>query len=275
MTRPLDAFLRLITGLAVAFALSGCAGLGGFSGGTDPDSLLNAIVSDRADDVRRAVESRRVSVDQRIPAPVYMEGAPIITLAARAGAVEVTRYLISAGANVNARTPANETALMLAAYFHDENGSGRARYARHERIASLLVNAGAHLENEAHNYTPLSYAAYQGHDHMIRFLLERGARVNPETWSGEVWIPTPLMMAAMQGHQSSALLLLRAGADARVRVHRGHTAAELARKYRGASLVPVLACAERLSPGLTFSQACERGAGRVSDAGSAATAGAP
>ena len=42
-------------------------------------------------------------------------GEPLLALAARAGSVQVVRYLISAGADINARTPVNETPLMLAA----------------------------------------------------------------------------------------------------------------------------------------------------------------
>jgi ankyrin repeat protein len=71
------------------------------------------------------------------------------------------------------------------------------------------------------------------------------------------YINTPLMMAAMQGHQSSALLLLRAGANARVRVHQGLTAAELAAKYQGKNLIPLLRCAERLGSDQRFTQVCE------------------
>jgi ankyrin repeat protein len=245
----------------VALVVTGCAGLPTPGARLDAAELHNAIAADHVDYVRAAIEARVASVNERIPAPVYVEGTPLITIAARAGSVDVLRYLIKAGADINARTPAHETALMLAAYFRVEDpNSGSVSFERHQEAARLLVEAGATLENEPYNYTPLAYAAYQGHDHMIQYLIKRGARVNADVVPGPAYVNTPLMMAAMQGHQSSAILLLRAGADARIRVQNGHTAAELAAKYSGNGLVPLLRCAERAGPGEGFLRMCERGA---------------
>lgn len=241
------------------FALGGCAVLPSGTGPIGPEQLHEAIVSDDAEFVSAAVKAGRANINQRIPAPVYMEGTPLITIAARAGAVRVTEFLIASRADINAQTPATETALMLASYFRGLKDSDlSARYSeRHERIVRMLVEAGAGLENSPYSYTPLAYAAYQGHDRIIRYLLEKGARVNADAGPDVSYINTPLMMAAMQGHQSSALMLLRAGANARVRVHQGLTAAELAAKYEGKNLVPLLRCAERLGAGQGFAQFCE------------------
>lgn len=239
------AHARALAALAlITVLLSGCATVGYQGGGADADGLLNAIVADQVGPLKSAIESGRVSVNQRIPAPVYAEGTPLLTIAARAGSLEVLRYLIRAGADVNARTPAGETALMLAAYFRDEDASGNARFARHERAVHLLVEAGAVIDNDFANYAPLSYAAYQGHDHIIRYLLQRGALVDGYAPDGLYYVNTPLMMAAMQGHRSAVQLLLQAGANPALRVKDGHTAAELAAKYNGGSLVTVLRCAE-------------------------------
>jgi ankyrin repeat protein len=169
--------------------------------------------------------------------------------------------LIAAKVDINALTPATETALMLAAYFRGDS-AGPPHSERHEKIVHMLVAAGAHLENEPHNYTPLGYAAYQGHDRIVRFLLDKGARVNADAGPDMCYVNTPLMMAAMQGHRDSALMLLRAGANARVRVHQGLTAAELAAKYEGKSLVPLLRCAEALQSGEGFAARCESFAAR-------------
>jgi len=259
MLATLRADVRILAAIAILCAtLTGCAGLGIGGGSGDVDSLRNAIVMDDVGYVRNAVRSGRVGVNDRIPAPVYMEGAPIIAIAARAGSVEVVRFLIESRADLNQLTPAGETALMLASYFKaDGDATGRASFERHERVARMLVEAGASLENVPHSYTPLSYAAFQGHDHIIVYLLERGAQVNGGSSPPLAYINTPLMMAAMQGHRSSVLLLLRAGADARIRVHLGLTAAELAAKYQGKNMVPMLRCAEKMPPGERFASMCE------------------
>jgi ankyrin repeat protein len=257
---------RVLAGCAsLLLLLGGCANMGSYEQGADADGLLNAITSDRADVVEAAVKSGKVSVNHKIPAPAYAEGAPLLTIAARSGSLEVMRFLIKSGADVNARTPANETALMLAAYFYLDGPSG-SPFERHEKATHMLVESGANLENERYNYTPLAYAAYQGHDHIVRYLIERGANVNADAENGITYVNTPLMMAAMQGHEKVVLRLLRAGADARVRVHGGHTARELAQKYQGQDVVGFLACAERLNPGETFSRRCE-GASRAAAPG--------
>lgn len=253
---PYRAFNALLLLLVSVF--TGCAQLSGGGAGSDNVALLNAIASDQVQFVKAAVDTGVVTVNDRIPASGYSEGTPLITIAAREGAIKVLAYLISAGADVNARTPVNETALMLAVYFYgtDRQGTPNENF---EKAARMLVEAGAELENYGASYTPLSYAAYQGNDKMVRYLIERGARVDADAdaRNGTIDINTPLMMAAMQGHKDTTVILLRAGANARIRAHHGHTAAELAEKYTGASLLGILKCAERLRSGETFAKRCD------------------
>lgn len=245
----------LLTAMLCAGLAAGCAHDGQFSRAPDTDRLHNAIVADDVSFVRAAVQSGTTGVDQRIPAPVYAEGTPLITVAARAGALQVLRFLIAAGADVNALTPAGETALMLAAYFEDGSDSAQRR---HEAAVRMLVEAGAGIENEPYHYTPLAYAAYQGHDRIVRYLIERGARVDADAENGFTYINTPLMMAAIQGHHSTAHWLLRAGANPKVRVHYGHTAAEFAQKYNHQRLFHLLRCVEHMGGRAMAAQACER-----------------
>jgi ankyrin repeat protein len=236
----------------------GCAELPFGSRGYDPIRLLNAIVIDDVGYVRDMVALDAVTVDQRIPAPGYMEGTPLVTIAARSASLNVLRYLISARADVNARTPAGETSLMLAAYFHEGSASDAASMERYEAAVRILIAAGASLENDRHHYTPLAYAAYQGRERTLRYLLERGARVDADAENGVVYVNTPLMMASIQGHLNLAIALLRAGADPRIRIKNGLTARELAIKYRHASIAQTLACAENLGPGEQFALRCTR-----------------
>jgi ankyrin repeat protein len=242
--------LRLIAGMACvvgALILSGCAGMTMAPGsGVDADRFVTAIDTDDVHFVRTAVQSGAITPDQRVSAAGYPQGAPLIALAARSAALEILRYLVSAGADINARTSANETPLMLAAFFFDERlqSTGRA-FERHERAVRLLVEAGANIENDPAQYTPLAYAAYQGNERVVRYLIERGARVNADAQRGGTYVNTPLMMAAIQGHERVVRSLLRAGADADVRVYGGLTAAEFAAKYHHRELAQLLLCAQR------------------------------
>lgn len=250
---------RLLAAIAavLALGLSGCASVG-YSPGAERDleRFNNAIETDDVGFVRGAIEARAIHPNQRIPTPGYSEGAPLLAIAARSAALEIMRYLISAGADLNAHTPPGETPLMLAAFFSDE-GIGRSG-SRHEQAVQLLVAAGASVENLPHHYSPLAYAAYQGKDRVVRFLLERGAHVDSGAHGGGTYINTPLMMAAIQGHESTARMLLQAGANADIRVYGGHTAAEFAAKYSHAGLAQLLLCAQRQYGTAAFGQQCRQ-----------------
>jgi len=246
--------IRAACALAATLVISGCAGLGGNHGaGVDVDSMLNAIAQDDAAYMQAALR-RGLNANQRIEAPGYSAGAPMIALAARGASLQTLRVLIAAGADVNARTPVNETPLMLAAYFREEGASSTDR---HDEAVRILLDAGAQLENDAYNYTPLAYAAYNDRQRAMRYLIERGAQVDSDSFNRVTYTNTPLMMASIQGHREAVRTLLRAGADPLVRVQGGNTAREFAVKYRHSHVEPLLACAESVPPGMRYAQHCE------------------
>jgi uncharacterized protein len=253
--------LRAVQGaLTMLFLLAGCAQMPGgtLSGGESisHERVNNAIAIDDVDFVRDVMRSGQLGVNQLIRTSGFQEGAPVILIAARHGSLKTLRFLISSGANLNAQAATGETALMMASYFAGEDGG---RSDRHEQAVRLLVESGASLENAPYQYTPLGYAAYRGHERIVRYLIERGARVDGDARDGTAYVNTPLMMASIQGHTDTALWLLRAGADARVRIYLGGTAAELAQKNKHVNLAGLLKCAEGLSPSEKFSpQRCGR-----------------
>ncbi len=223
----------------------------------DRGRLSNAVAMDDVSTVRTQVEARAIGVNERISGIGY-DATPMITVAARNASLNVLRYLIAARADLNARTPDNDTALMLAAYFVQDNADRTAvSHERHDQALRVLVDAGAHLENDGLAYTPLAYAAYAGRENAVRYLIEKGARVNANAQGRMSRINTPLMMATLQGHQNVVRHLLRAGADAGVRVTGGMTAPELAQKHNQSGLLPMLRCAENLGSGESFSKRCE------------------
>lgn len=257
--RSVRFFVRMIS-LCCVLAAAGCAHVGapGSAGGAvDGSRLYQAITLDDVGHVRSLVEARAISVDERIPGVGY-HATPMITVAARHAAIGVLRYLIASKADLNARTPDNDTALMLAAFFVQEsNDRTTTSHDRYDQAVRMLVEAGADLENYGNSYTPLAYAAYSGRDSTVRYLIERGARVNADAQGRFISVNTPLMMATIQGHRGATQHLLRAGADPAVRVEGGMSAADFAQKYKQMHLIQMLRCAESLRPGESFSKRCE------------------
>ena len=86
------------------------------------------------------------------------------------------------------------------------------------------------------NRTPLHWAALQGHEPVVRSLLERGADVDIKDEEG--W--TALFQAAGNGHLPVVQLLLEKGAEVDVKNENGHTALHEAAGGRHAAVVRLL-----------------------------------
>jgi ankyrin repeat protein len=109
--------------------------------------------------------------------------------------------------------PAGENAMMLAAL----NGDAT--------FVNLLIAKDAEVNKKG--WTPLHYAATNGHDDIVKILVDHSAYIDAGSPNGT----TPLMMAARGGHLSTCKLLLDEGADLRVKNQLGLTAVDFARKY--------------------------------------------
>jgi transient receptor potential cation channel subfamily A protein 1 len=66
-----------------------------------------------------------------------------------------------------------------------------------------------HLFRNATLWTPMDCAAYNGHEKVIRILIEAGADVNP---TDKLQI-TPLHLASQEGHLNAVKVLLDNGAE--------------------------------------------------------------
>ncbi|KAF7285836.1 ankyrin repeat and KH domain-containing protein 1-like isoform X5 [Rhynchophorus ferrugineus] len=119
--------------------------------------------------------------------------------AAQEGHYDLVRFLLEFGANVNAVTQTNDTALTYAC----ENG--------HTDVAELLMQYGADLEHESEGgRTPLMKACRAGHLCTAEFLIKKGANVRKQTTNND---HTPLSLACAGGHLAVVELLLKNDAD--------------------------------------------------------------
>ncbi len=155
--------------------------------------------------------------------PLQMNETPIMT-ASRSGTVAGVNSLIAAGAEVNVREDSrHQTALMwAAAQGHVEVGralieAGADLEAR-SKVRPMLMfadatNGGAFDQGVTENlggYSPLLFAAREGHLEMARLLLNSGADVDGVAGNGS----SPLVVAAHSGHTELAIELLERGANA-------------------------------------------------------------
>jgi hypothetical protein len=125
-------------------------------------------------------------------------GFPALSIAAGRGDENMTKLLLDAGANVNARSATlKDTAL------------GRAAQNGNSQTVRALLAAGAHVDDkDGAGWTPLFNAALKGDVEIVEVLLSAGADVNARSSSG--W--TALKEAQMRGYENVAQHLKSAGA---------------------------------------------------------------
>lgn len=140
-------------------------------------------------------------------------GWTLLHHAAAHGQSEMTRVLLSVGADFIGRDNAGWSPLLVAAY----NG--------HVDIVQQLLQAGAGSKAELNKGnergdTPLSWACRGGHTAVVRVLLEAGADVKSSNRNG--W--TPLFEASTEGHIEVVRVLIAARADVTKASNDGETA---------------------------------------------------
>ena len=105
--------------------------------------------------------------------------------AAAAGHIEIVEYLLSKGADIDARNTANQNPLLYAAYH------GKAA------IVSLLLEKGADFkELDRYGRTVLHYPVREGHKDVVEILVKKGMSITVEDGMGV----SPLRFAIEGGH---------------------------------------------------------------------------
>jgi len=131
--------------------------------------------------------------------------------------------------NVELRTAQDESPLMMASL------KGQLDLAR------KLVDRGADVNKPG--WTPLHYAATNGHLKVMELLLNENAYIDAASPNGT----TPLMMAAHYGSPAAVKLLLEAGADPTIRNQLGLTAIDFAYRANRTDAAEMIAEAIRRS----------------------------
>lgn len=124
------------------------------------------------------------------------------------GHLPSVKLLLAGGADVHALNKWRETPLLTAAN-HGQAGA----------VEALLLGGADPCKCTDTGWSPLSIAAYKGHDDVVRLLLEESAPTEEED-------PTlsALLQAATKGLPDTVELLLRHGADHTVTTKKGDTA---------------------------------------------------
>ncbi|MHC4946019.1 MAG: ankyrin repeat domain-containing protein [Planctomycetota bacterium] len=135
------------------------------------------------------------------------EGRSPLMLSVVSGPDEITKFLVSKGANVNDKLATGETPLMIAAVNKnldlvkvfdskeaDVNAKEKTQGARvlhraaaggDAEIIKLLLSKGADFEKKCKKgWTPLHVAASEGHVDVVKILIEKGASKNAKAKDG-------------------------------------------------------------------------------------------
>jgi hypothetical protein len=169
------------------------------------DDFFIAIKRDDPGPIRSLLQR---GFDPNTPSLERLDG---LYLALRDDSLKAAQALVDwPKTNVDTRTLQDESPLMMASL------------RGHEEIARQLIARGADVNKTG--WTPLHYAATNGHVQIMQMLLDQSAYIDAESPNGT----TPLMMAAMYGTPAAVKLLIDEGADPTLKNQLGLTALDFA-----------------------------------------------
>jgi ankyrin repeat protein len=149
-------------------------------------------------------------------------GHTALMIASRLGHESLVALLVERKADLTRRSPQGDSALMMASL------------KGHLGVARILVDRGAPVKQDG--WAPLHYAAFEGRDQLVRYLLDKGADKDALAPNGY----TALMLAARNGHTEAARILLQDDAEFRVTSPDGATALRIAQARNDKVLVDLL-----------------------------------
>ncbi|OWW21468.1 ankyrin repeat domain-containing protein [Noviherbaspirillum denitrificans] len=137
-----------------------------------------------------------------------------LILALREESMDVVNVLVNApNIDFEVKTRNGDTALMIACF------------KGFKPVVEAMLEKGAEVNRPG--WTPLHYAAANGHIDIVRLLLDKSAYIDAESPNKT----TPMMMAARGGHIYVVKLLLDEGADATLKNELGMSAIDFAANH--------------------------------------------
>jgi ankyrin repeat protein len=182
--------------------LGGCAAVLFFALNLPAAEIHDAVRAGDLEKVRMLLESHADwlnSPDQNQKTPLH--------LALESGHIDIARYLIEKGADINLKDKDKAAPLHNAAYLGNLE------------IVDLLLNKGAAALNEGNfrGQTPLHFACERGYPEVVSRLLDAGADIEARDVIGR----TPLMTTAMSRNMEVVKILIKTGADINATLRRG------------------------------------------------------
>ena len=203
----------------------------------------------------------QVAVTLALSSNAFADAQLDLFRAARADNPSGVKSLIERGVNPNLRDEHGQTALLVAmrepsprvidvmvaspkvdvdaANSKDETPLMMAALKGQQDLVAKLLTRDAAVNKPG--WTPLHYAATNGHISIMKVLLDKYAFIDAQSPNGT----TPLMMAAMYGSTAAVQLLLDEGADTQMKNEQGLTAIDFAQRANRPDAVRLLSTAVR------------------------------
>ncbi len=148
-----------------------------------------------------------------------------LMIAAWEGNIPLMQLFVERGANINYISRIGEQAIALAAW------------RGHLNAVEWLLERGASIDPPDRTWGALHYAAFAGHPRIAGLLIARGAKLDARAPN----LATPLMMAVREGHESIVRALVDAGASTTAVSDRDENALAWAMRYNRLKIAGMVA----------------------------------